>query len=354
MDRSEYIKYIRYTVGEYNSAKKNKLFSLLKNEGIITTEENNQTSFLNQDSIKVDKLDIYESILKAVNRSDKAIEVYEKLQFSEHYKYSAIFTSNNFEQITNVVEHIPNYRFSNDISLYDTLKNPQKLLMDNKIVIKFNKKYRAIHPQKGEEMFLDYPVLLVIHTKEELMEIRLDSISGVFVEKNVQSIYAEIIKELIDYMENNYNIELQPLDIRFIRGQIEKASNIRIIAQNMYMFEGSKAQLAVGNNTNYVMPFIGDLRELIRSNEIIFKDSKDILEKFIKEKEELAEYPWIQIEIFGDNKDQNIKEKIIFNYMNRGYCVIQHYNNSIVEGMERMNNVVKYIKEYIGEAKSEQ
>ena len=206
-------------------------------------------------------------------------------------------------------------------------------------------------------MLLDYPVLLVIHTDEKLIEIRLDSISSFFIEKTTQLTYAVIIRELIDYIKKNYNIEVQPLDIGFIRDKIEEASNIKIIAQNMNMCEGSKAQLAVGNNMNYVMPFIGELREMIRKHENIFNESpiiKDMLEKFIKEKEELTEYPWIEIEILGNTKNQNIKEKFIFNYMHQGYCVIQHYNNSIVEGMERMNNVVKHIKEYIGEEKSEQ
>jgi len=355
MNRSEYIKYIKCTIQSYNSDKIKNIFSLLKKEGIINTKEKEQTSFFKQEGIYVEESNLKKAILEAVSTNDKAIELYEKEQFFDCYKYSAIFSFNNLEQIIRTIENIPDCKFSNDIVIYDTLKNPKKILIDDKIAIKFNKKYTAVHPQTREEMFLDYPILIIIHKKEKIVEIRLNSISDFFIEKRTQLVYAEIIKELIEYMEKNWKIEVQPLEIGFIRGEIKENQNIKIIEQSMNMSEGSKAQLSVGNSKNYVLPFIGEMKEMIE-HESVFKKNpevKEILENFIKRKEELTDYPWIKIEIIGNTKSQNINEKLNFNYMNQGYCLIQHYHNPTVEGMERMNDVIKHINKYIGEKKGE-
>ena len=109
---------------------------------------------------------------------------------------------------------------------------------------------------------------------------------------------------------------------------------------------GQYAQLEVGNNQEYILTFIGELKNIL----LDFQDElekvpalKDTLDQFMFEKEEMSDYPWIEVLWDNDIKTRSIHVKFIFNYMNKDYGLIQHYYNNVLVGMERMNYVVDYI-----------
>ena len=118
------------------------------------------------------------------------------------------------------------------------------------------------------------------------------------------------------------------------------------IAQYMKINTGQYAQLEVGNNQEYILPFIGELKNIL----LDYQDElekvpalKDTLDQFMFEKEEMSDYPWIELLWDNDIKTRSIHVKFIFNYMNKDYGLIQHYYNNVLVGMERMNYVVDYI-----------
>ena len=132
----------------------------------------------------------------------------------------------------------------------------------------------------------------------------------------------------------------------------ESNENIKLLSQYMFLKDGGKAQLAVGNNEEYVLPIIGELKNIINElKEELDKNVKikDALEQFIYEKEETTDYPWIEVLFLDEEgiKTRNNHVKFTFNYMNRKYCLITYYYNDTLIEMERMNNVTRFIGENI-------
>lgn len=131
--------------------------------------------------------------------------------------------------------------------------------------------------------------------------------------------------------------------------------NIKLISQYMFLKNGGKAQLTVGNNEEYVLPIIGELKNIMNELEEELSKNikiKDALEQFIYEKEETTDYPWIEV-LFLDSegvKTRHNHVKFTFNYMNKSYSLITYYYNDTLVEMERMNDVIRFIGKNIKQA----
>ena len=102
----------------------------------------------------------------------------------------------------------------------------------------------------------------------------------------------------------------------------------------------------VGNNQEYILPFIGELRSLLNDNQAELEkvpDFREALEQFMFEMEEMSDYPWIELLWENEIKTRSNRVKFVFNYMNKSYCLIQYYYSNVLIGMERMNYVIEYI-----------
>ena len=191
--------------------------------------------------------------------------------------------------------------------------------------------------------------------EKHIVELRFDSIKRLFVEeKNNQTIYINIISQVLSYFNINYSVELTPLELNFMKtlADDEENKNIKLISQYMNMKNGGKAELNVGNNEEYVLPLIGELKSIMNDLKEDLDNNlriKDALEQFIYEKEETTDYPWIEVLFLDEEgiKTRNNHVKFTFNYMNQNYCLITYYYNSTLIEMERMNNVTRFIGENI-------
>ena len=126
----------------------------------------------------------------------------------------------------------------------------------------------------------------------------------------------------------------------------KRDENVKLIAQSMKLPNGGNAQLDVGNNQEYILPFIGELRSLLNDNQAELEkvpDFREALEQFMFEMEEMSDYPWIELLWENEIKTRSIRVKFVFNYMNKSYCLIQYYYSNVLIGMERMNYVIEYI-----------
>lgn len=67
------------------------------------------------------------------------------------------------------------------------------------------------------------------------------------------------------------------------------------------------------------------------------------IEQFMFEMEEMSDYPWIELLWENEIKTRSNHIKLITNYMNKSYSLIQYYYSNVLIGMERMNYVIEYI-----------
>lgn len=353
MKKQSYINYIKYTLTTYNKSNKKSLLKVFEDNG-IARKKDSQINLLDNELVQIDYSNIDDSIFECIDKSDKAIEEYDKFQFTRNYKYSVICTVNKFEELLENISSIPEYQYNqNEINIFDEIKEPTRYEYLDYIIVLFNKKYEAIHPQTGDELFLHYPILLVFHKKLELVEIRFDTVKRLFTGGNIdQTIYTRLIDEILKYIDDNYQINLSPLDLDFMVELTKKDENedIKLVSQYMNLATGGKAQLTVGNNEEYILPIIGELKNIISDlKEELDKNLKikDALEQFIFEKEETTEYPWIEVVFLNKEgiKTRNNHVKITFNYMNKKYSLINYYCSDALIGMERMNDVTRFIGE---------
>lgn len=351
MKRETYLKYIKYTLSTYNKVNKKDLLKKYKSENLVKKKEIQPTLF-DDGMVDIDYSNLENTLFQCIEKNEIALEIYEKFQFLKSYKYSVLFKSADFNKLIETVKKIPDYKYKDDeIKLFDTLSSPEKMEIDDLIVIRFNRKYEAVHPQTTEELLLHYPVIVVIHKDVEIIEFRFDAIKRLFIEgTRDQTVYVKLIDDIIEYFHENDFALLEPLDLEFMI-EITKnddIENIKLLSQYMFLKNGGKAQLTVGNNEEYVLPIIGELKNIINELEEELSKNikiKDALEQFIYEKEETTDYPWIEV-LFLDSegiKTRNNHVKFTFNYMNRKYCLITYYYNDTLVEMERMNHVTRFI-----------
>ena len=349
MKKETYIKYIKYTLSTYNMAHKKAIIKLYKDLNLVKKKDVQQSLFDNE-IVEIDYNDLDGTILRCIEKNDEAIRIYEEYQFTKSYRYAVLLKSDDFEDIMKKINNIPDYQYNDEIKLYDNLSSPSKKEIANDIIILFNKKFEAVHPLTREELLLHYPLLLVVHKDSKIIEVRFDTVKQVFVSiDRDQTIYVKMIREVFNYFKEQFDIELKPLDLTFIKGVVDndELKNVNIVSQYMCMKNGTKAQLSIGDNEEYVLPIIGELKNIMNEfNEELEKNIKikDALEQFIYEKEETTDYPWIEVSFLDDEgiKTRNNHVKFTFNYMNTGCCLITYYNNDTLIGMERMNNVTRF------------
>lgn len=218
---------------------------------------------------------------------------------------------------------------------------------DEYFILKFNLAYAALHPLTQEEFLVKYPFLVVFHKNGNIIEFRFDVLKRVFLsDKREQTVYSDLISKMIHYFEEQYSCILQPLNLDFMVNVCKTDETVKLIAQYMKLANGGNAQLEVGNNQEYVLPLIGELRSLLNENQNELEkvpEFRDALDQFMFEMEEMSDYPWVELLWENEIKTRGIHVKFVFNYMNNAYCLIQHYYSNVLIGMERMNYVVKYI-----------
>lgn len=357
MKKETYLDFIEYTISTYNKDTKRQIIKLYKDAGLVKRKDDEPTIF-DDDLVDIDYSNLDNTIVECLKKSNKAIEIYEKYQFTRAYKYAVLFKCADFESILSKIDSIPEYVYDDsNTKLFADLQQPVKLITDSLIILNFNKKFEAVHPQTRKELLLHFPIIVVLHKEQKLIEFRFDTIKRLFIEGGrEQTIYADIISELVFYFKEEFSCELIGINLDFMIEitKNESNKNIKLLSQYMFLQNGGKAQLTVGNNEEYILPIIGELKNIIND----LKDElaknikiKDALEQFIYEKEETTDYPWIEI-LFLDEEGVKTRDnhiKLTFSYMNQKYSLITYYYNTTLNDMGRMNYVTKFIGENIKE-----
>lgn len=351
MQLDNYREYLQHTVLSYPDKVKKYLINMFLERGIAVKGMAVQTNLFENEQEPIDisgeSLDM--QLLTCMSKSQRAVIELEKWEFCKDYKYSVIFTCDDFPSVLEKVKAIAPIADDCENEYLDasSFVRPVSYHTGKYHFLKFNLAYAAVHPLTNEEFLSKYPFLVVFHEDGELVEFRFDVLKKVFLSDSKDAnIYARFIADRIKYFSEEFCCNLSPLSLEFMVNVGKNDDKVKLIAQYMKLPSGGNAQLEVGNNKEYMMPFLGELRSLLNDNQQELEkvpDFRAAMEQFMFEMEEMSDYPWIELLWENEIKTRSNHVKFMFNYMNQSYCLIQHYYSSVLIGMERMNYVVEYI-----------
>ena len=200
-------------------------------------------------------------------------------------------------------------------------------------------------PETFERIDYRYPIVVYFNSDNSVLEIRYDESKGVMSPDG----YEQLVTDCINWLRRNLKIELYTCEHEDIIRVINDKQNeeVKIYKQMMELSTGGSAELTASESTDYVLPFIGEIRELIEENEEIFSQSEDVrnlLMQYLADKEATTSYPYIYIKWVNPVESQSYIVKVTFDYLSRKYTLLQHLTGSCKDlGMERMNNAIKYL-----------
>lgn len=350
MQIDNYLLYLEKTAeASSDKVKRYLIRKFLENQ--IATKNEEVLGQLHLDGIErvdISGKNLTEQLISCIRAVDKARLLYERWEFEKDYKYSVIFTCDDFKALFQKVKEIsPLDGICENEYIFDKFSIPVAYHTDKYSFLKFNLAFAAMHPLTQEEYLMKYPFLVVFHEQGEVIEFRFDVIKRLYIPGNKETtIYADLISQMKNYLETTYGCLLSPLNLDFMVNVSKSDSSVKLIAQYMKLPSGGNAQLEVGNNQEYVLPFLGELKSLLSNYQTDLEKVpgiREALEQFMYEMEEMSDYPWIELLWENEIKTRSNHVKFVFNYMGNEYCLIQHYYSNFLIGMERMNYVIKYI-----------
>ena len=341
-------KEMKYIKGMLHSLRKKELRHLgdmLKENEVVTDDLTLWSD--TKKILDVSDIDKTQWIFKALEeRKKQTIEILSVWEYKRFYKYSSIFKVNDVQNnIINPILSAPT--INQNQKLYKDFKKPALLEEKEYFFLKYNIKYTGFDPIDEKKRYIKYPVVIIMYKNMNIIEVRFDGISSNFNREKFS--YLEVVKFAKQWLQNNTNVEFEFINLDKIVQDIidnEEENRVVIYGQMMNMASGSSAQLDIGKSDKYILPFIGELKNMLSNHQKEFDDApkiKELLEDFIKEKEELSDYPWIILRwVHKEHKSKNKDVKFIFNYHDTDICLLHHYSNASI-GMERMNYVTKYL-----------
>ena len=208
-------------------------------------------------------MDLNSAILYCLEHKEEAIKIVEKWEFVKDYKYSVLFTSEEFDSVVEQIRKIKVLESWEQEYIFNSLKQPLYYEDGDRCYLKFNLAYATVHPVTREELLLKYPILIVFHNKSKIIEFRYDVLKKVFVLDQEQDSYIYMIDSLRDILQNTYSCTLHGLDLNYMINVAKNNDDVKLIAQYMKINTGQYAQLEVGNNQEYILPFIGELKNIL-------------------------------------------------------------------------------------------
>ena len=356
MKLENYNIYLEKTADSYSKKVKKYLVKTFLSQGIVSNKGDisGQLEIGGGECIDISGLGLDDQIRLCL-RKEEGKKLFEKWEFEKDYKYSVLFEADNFENLWDDFGKIePLTGLENDF-IAETFTEPVAYQTDNYRYLKFNLKFAATNTYSDEEYLLKYPFIIVLHKNEKVVEFRFDVIKKIYLpERGGDKTYKILIEKVEEYLKEKYNCELKAIDLNFLININKDDVNVKLVAQSMNTPNGGNAQLNVGNNQEYVMPVIGELKALLADYQGELEKVptiKEALEQFLYEMEDMSDYPWIELLWENEIKTRSNRVKFIFDYMGQDYTLLQYYYNNLI-GMERMNDVVKYIMHHRKDAKT--
>ena len=340
----EHLEYLFGSLDGYSNQVVNKLIKEMVNSGIATEKKDEKTK-----KVYIGDMSSNRQRLKyCIKESNQAVRDIEQWEFEKNYKYSLFLLSENYDStiIEKLIENqkIKEYETLNGIEpVRPVLDVPTVRYYGDNLFLKFLIKLKATDSD-GNENKCRYPLIVIIYPKQNIIELRFDSMGALFGKDKLKYVY-----HAITWIGKNLDALIAPIDLRDVADYIKEKGEddgVVLLAQDMRMASGGKATIDVGNDDTKVLPFIGELKLLLEEYEEEFNKVpvlKNVLEEFIYEKENLSEFPWVKFRF----EEKDIEVKITFDYGKLKFSLLQHYSSQLVKnlGKERMDYVTTYLSE---------
>lgn len=355
MTTENYIKYLVGTACEYPQKNKRHLKNMFVDAKIATTGEQIFIAPDVDSFVDIANKELNDQVKSCLANSEDARLLFEKWEFEKDYKYSTLFECSDMDRLYEKARLCDkrDEKLNEASRSSNGFDNPLCWEIDNYIFFKFSIYFSAVDPLNGQELLLKYPILIVVHREEEIIEFRFDTLRHLFLsERQIQTFYCDLVDRLLTFSKQYLEVDLTPLNVEFLH-KIHPGATL--MSKYMMLPSGGNAHLDVGKNENYILPIIGELKEILDEHKIeldMQPSLKEALDQFMYENDEMSECPWIEIMWENEIKVRSIKVKFVFNYKNHPYCLLQHYFNSVLVGMERMNHVVRYIRQHKADAEN--
>lgn len=350
----KYLPILTSTVIEnYPKYAQEKILKTLEKNQVVKLKTNRrnpkQADFLDLSHLDDSKI----QLMTGIEKDNRVVKRIEKEEFLKSYKFSVLFAVKNIEDedIKDLEQQAKIIDFFAGDDIHDRLiRNhrvdeaiPTKYSIGNVIMFKFSILLSGTKPNSNERQEVKFPVLGVYFKHLGALEIRMDRAKTYFQED--EFFYRNQIEFVLNWFRANLNgefenISLPPL-IEYIKQNAEGEVNVH--SQAMSLATGGKVVLDTGINEDYILPLLGELKELIKANQEMFDESpeiKNLLDAFISETETNADLPWIAL-IWKGKDNANTTVKFKHNYLNQGYSFWQYYGQQ--SDMEKMDYVTEYI-----------
>lgn len=361
MEQNVFCSFYRNTVLSYPKNIQNRFCKRLVDKNIITNDEASEK---------------FESVLFVPKKQDTEVTigqlaedityayVFEELEFTKLYKYSIPLmyeyktdTDNinkiidNLSKTLSVLEFKTDKTFVPEYDIADELSKATPLYMKDgsNYCIKFVIQQDFITAE-FDTIDYRYPIIIYINTEEKLLDIRFDGLKYKLEGQSPIEWFNKIYKDCASWIEEKLNVTIFKCDNCNMYESIkaDKTGKVKICRQMMTLATGGSADLkAADNEDNPTLPFVDEIRELINENAALFEKSSEIkalLTKYIDDKEDTADYPYIYIKCINEIASQNFLVKITSSYV-CGNMTLQYLSGSNNKmGMERMNYVIGFLK----------
>lgn len=357
MQEDQFLDFYRDSVLGYSKAYQKYFVRQLKNEGHITDDD--QCALSDKPNVLVvEKRQSEKSIIALMAQKACYAANFEYLEFCKLYKYSVPFFFSTLDGIpvNQAIKNSPCILFdynsySPSFALSRTIGEsaPYYLAQNEEILIKFV--LQKSYPRHEDYQPVDYryPVVVYINSDLDILEIRFDAVR--FDPQFGKESYESLLYDSIKWINENLHFSLLRCDgvdaISIINSKEDES--VKIYKQMMELSSGGSAELTASEEKDSVMPFIGELRELIDENDELFARNNEIrqlLLGYLHEKEATASYPYIYIKRVKPVESDSYILKITFDYYFGAYTGLQHQTGVCRDlGMGRMNDAIKYLCE---------
>lgn len=356
MDESTYMNFYRESVSRYSKRAQRIICKTLLEKGKITFDPQMRLTFDNSSPVYFEKNDI-EAIISQTTMDANFVGFFESWEFIKLYKYSIPVFFDSKISIKSLLEEA-------NISVFDeNTFHPDYILRTNiqdatptcfekngKYFVKFVLQKSFLEGETYSQVDYRYPIVIYFDENIKILEIRYDSIKY-SNQMSDNRAYPNIVSYCIKWLKEKLRLDLYVCDHANVIDVVNDKSDstVNMYKQMMEMPSGRAAELKAAEGRDAVLPFVGELRELIDENEELFDkapDIKELLVDYLNDIEATSNYPYIYVKWENAVESQSYIVKITFDYLSQKYTVLTHLTGTCNDlGMERMNNAIKYLCE---------
>lgn len=217
-------------------------------------------------------------------------------------------------------------------------------LENGNLYIKFVFQKYYIKEDIAEQVNYRYVIVVYFDQENHMLDIRYDSLKRL---QDTKTIYSQNVESIIAWLKTNLELQIYKCNsANFLDVVNTKETDVTIFKQLMDMGTAGQAELTASKDSDYILPFIGEIKEIITENGELFQKSPEIkrlLEDYLAEKELTASYPYIYLMWKKAVVSKQFIVKVTFSYFENRYIQLRHITGNCTDvRMERMNDAIRY------------